>query len=103
MSFKVKPFKEVLKYTKEKLDEALAPIRAKLAKARANLEVGKIEERMVSLETEIHTLCAEKELDFKKITDKMDEFELLERRHKQIEQLVAELFPEGGGDGANNK
>ncbi len=37
MAFKVKPFAEVLAFTKEKLDEALAPIRARSARAKAAL------------------------------------------------------------------
>lgn len=94
MAFKVKPFKDVLAMTKEKLDTALAPVRARGAKAKANLEVSKIEESMISLETEIHNMCAEKELDFIKITKKIDEYDLQERRLKQVQKLVADLFPE---------
>lgn len=93
MSFKVKPFKEIIALSKEKLDEALAPIRARSAKAKADLEVAKLDEKLVSLETDIHKLCAEKELDFNRISDKMDEYDLSERRRKQITQLVGELFP----------
>ena len=94
MAFQVKPFKEVLAMTKEKLDEALAPIRARGAKAKASMEVSKIEESLISLETEIHNLCAEKELNFDKIVDKMDTYALKERKLTQIKKLVADLFPE---------
>lgn len=93
MSFKVKSYKEVLAMTKEKLDEALAPIRARSAKAKAELEIAKQQEKLVGLETDIHKLCAEKDLDFNKIADKVDAYELTERRLKQIESLVEELFP----------
>lgn len=89
----LKPFKEILKMSKEAIDDALAPVRARSAKAKATLEVSKLEERMIALETEIHNLCAEKELDFPKIADKMDAYALTERRHKQIESIVEQLFP----------
>ena len=94
MAFNVKPFKEVLAMTKEKLDEALAPIRARSAKAKAELEVAKLDEKLIGLEGEIHKLCAEKDLNFDKIIDKINDYELTERKHKQITQLVTELFPE---------
>lgn len=93
--FKVKPFKEVLKLTAEKLDEALAPIRAKAAGAKAALASAKIEEELISMEAEIHKLCAEKELNFDNIIKKMDAYELQERKLKQIKELVSKLFPEG--------
>lgn len=93
MAFKVKTYKEVLAMTKEKLDEALAPIRARSAKAKAELEIAKQQEKLIALEGDIHKLCAEKELNFNTIADKVDQYELAERRLKQIESLVLELFP----------
>ena len=93
MAFKVKSYQEVLALTKEKLDEALAPIRARSAKAKAELEIAKQQEKLIALETDIHKLCAEKDLNFNSIADKVDAYELAERRLKQIESLVRELFP----------
>lgn len=94
MAFTVKTFKEVVGYTKEKLDEALAPVRARAAKAKANMAVAEIEENMITLEREIHEACAERDLDFDKIISKIDRYELAERRLTQINKLVADLFPE---------
>ena len=93
MAFKVKSYQEVLALTKEKLDEALAPIRARSAKAKAELEIAKQQEKLIALETDVHKLCAEKDLNFNSIADKVDAYELAERRLKQIESLVLELFP----------
>lgn len=90
---KLIPFKELVKLTSEKLDEALAPIRARAAEAKATLEIAKIEEKLVNLEREVQTLCAAKELDFDTIIRKLDEHSLAERKAKQIKQLVKELFP----------
>lgn len=93
MAFKVKPFAEVLKMSKEALDDALAPIRARSARAKADMVSAKIEEEMVGLERQIHEACAEKELNFDKITGLIDKFELAERKKKQVDNLMVELFP----------
>lgn len=64
MAFKVKSFKELLTMSQEKLDEALAPIRARAAKAKADVVIAELEEEKLTLESEIHQLCAEKELNY---------------------------------------
>jgi len=94
MAFKVKPFAEVLRYTKEALDDALAPIRARSASAKAALYSAKLEEEMVGLERQIHEACASKDLDFDTIIAKIDKYELSERKLKQVNGLISELFPE---------
>jgi hypothetical protein len=93
MAFKVKPFAEVIALSKEKLDEALAPIRARSAKAKADMAQAKLEEKMVTLEREIHEACAEKDLDFDSIISKIDQYELTERKNEQIKELITDLFP----------
>lgn len=98
MAFNVKPFKDVLAMTKEKIDEALAPIRARSAKAKADLESARIEERMVALGNDIHQLCTEKELNLDRIISKIDDYELAERKKAQIAKIVSELFPEKEGE-----
>ena len=94
MSFNVKPYKDIIALSKEKVDEALAPIRAKAARSRANLETAKIEEELVSLEGAITSLCADKDLDFDKIINKLNEYDLNTRRLEQINKIVEDLFPE---------
>lgn len=93
MSFKLKSFKELVSMTKEKLDETLVPLRVRAAKAKAESEVIKLEEAMINLETQINEQCAKKELDFNRIGDLMDDYDLKERRLKQINELVTALFP----------
>jgi hypothetical protein len=93
MAFTVKPLAALLALTSEKVDELLAPVRARGIKAKADLEQAKIEEKLISLEGEINKLCANKELDFDVIVGKMNEYDLLERKLKQIKQLISELFP----------
>jgi hypothetical protein len=94
MAFKIKPFKDLVSLTKEKLDEALVPLRVRAAKAKAEGEVIKLEEKLIGLETKLNEACAKKELDFNGIGDLMDEYDLTERRLTQIKDLVSALFPE---------
>ena len=93
MAFKMKTFKELVSMTKEKLDEAMVPLRVRAAKARAEGETIKLEEKMLGLETKINEACATKDIDFNKIGDLMDEYDLTERRLKQINELISALFP----------
>lgn len=94
MAFKVKPFVEVIAMTKEKLDEALAPIRARSARAKAEMSTAQLEEKMVTLERSIHEQCASKDINFDVVIANIDQYDLTERKLKQIKQLIADLFPE---------
>ncbi len=94
MAFQIKPFKELVAMTKEKLDEAMVPLRVRGAKAKAEGEIIKLEEKLIGLETKINESCAQKDLDFNKIGDLMDDYDITERRLLQIKELVAALFPE---------
>lgn len=94
MAFQIKPFKELVAMTKEKLDAAMVPLRVRGAKAKAEGEVIKLEEKLIGLETKINESCAQKDLDFNKIGDLMDDYDITERRLLQIKELVAALFPE---------
>ena len=96
MAFQLKSFKDLLAMTKGKLDEAMIPTRVRLAKARAEMVKVKLEEKMLNLETKINELCANKEPDFEVIADKMDEYDLAERRLKQVTNIVDQLFPAEG-------
>ena len=71
----------------------MVPLRVRAAKAKAEGEVIKLEEKLINLETKINEACAKKELDFNAIGDLMDEYDLTERRLMQIKDLVTALFP----------
>ena len=79
---------------KEAIDATLAPVRARSAKKKAELEIAKLEEQVATYDSELNTLCSEKEINFDKIIDKLDSIALVERRKKQFEKIVAEMFPE---------
>ena len=93
MAFQIKPFKELVAMTKEKLDEAMVPLRVRAARAKADGEIVKLEEKLLGLETKMKEACAKKELDFNAIGDLMDDYDIAERRLSQIKDLVAALFP----------
>jgi hypothetical protein len=48
---------------------------------------------MVTLEANIQELCAKKEIDFTALLKAMDDLALAERRKKQYEKILSELFP----------
>lgn len=89
----LKPFKELIAMSKEKIDEALAPMRARAVKAKAELEMAKLEENRIKLEAKIQEMCVGKEIDFPKLLDLMDEYDLNERRLAQYGKILAQLFP----------
>ena len=91
---RLKPYKEILKMAKEKVDETLAPMRANRAKKQAELEMAKIDEKMATKAAEIVELCSAKEIDFEHIINRQDEYSLLERRKKQFHKIIEEMFPE---------
>jgi hypothetical protein len=93
MAFKLKSFQELIAMSKEALDTALIPLRVEAAKNRAQGEVIKLKEKLLNLETRINEACAKKDIDFNSVGDLMDEYDLTERRLKQIEGLVTALFP----------
>lgn len=96
MAFKLKTFKELVALGKEGLDAALLPLRVDAARNRAQGEVIKLKERLLGIETRINEECAKKDIDFNKVGDLMDDYDMAERRLKQIEDLVAALFPAEG-------
>lgn len=96
MAFQIKSFKELISMTKEKLEESMVPLRVRAAKAKAESVKVELETKQLDLEQKINKLCADKELDFNKIADLLDEYDLNDRRLKQITTLVEQLFPAEG-------
>ncbi len=90
---KLKPFKELISMSKEKLSEAMAPIRARQERSQAELEMAKLDAELVTLESSIQEDCAKETIDFSKLLDKLDKVALLERRKKQYAKVLEELFP----------
>lgn len=91
---KLKPFKEIIAMSKEKLNEALAPIRARKVKTQAEMKKSEIDEKIVVLESEVQEMCSVQEINFDNLFEKLDKIALLERRKKQYDKILGELFPD---------
>ena len=91
---KLTTYSKLLTMTKEAIDKSIAPVRARSAKKRAELEILKLEEQVTKLEQEITELCSKQELNFDNILNKCDEIELAERRMAQFKELIKQMFPD---------
>jgi hypothetical protein len=91
---KLLPFKDLIKLSKEKLDEALALPRAIRAKANAKLEMSKIEVDILNRESKIQEMCVSNDINFNRLIDEIDEIELLERRQRKFAEVLEQLFPD---------
>lgn len=89
----LKPFKDMLALSKEKMDEAMAPIRAKQVKSKAELEMAKLEADILTKETKVQEMCLDKDINLPNLLDRLDEIALLERRRVQYEEVLEQLFP----------
>ena len=89
----LKPFKELIAMTKEKLDEAMAPIRARQVKAQAELKMSELDAEIITTETKVNELVAKKEIDFDELMDALDDPAMLERRREQYNDVLSQLFP----------
>jgi hypothetical protein len=94
----LKPFKEIIAMSKEKIDEAMAAPRARRIKAQAELERAELENEIETLKSGIEELFADKDshksFTFKPLMEKLDKLALLERREKQYAKVLKQLFPE---------
>lgn len=91
---KLTPYKEILKWSKEKIDESLAGVRAHKAMKQAELEIAKLDEKIATQEAKIREICSGKEIDFEKLINAQDDLALMERKTKQFKKIIDELFPD---------
>ena len=91
---KLPAYKDVLKMAKEKVNDALAPVRANRAKKQAELEMAKLDEEIATQTAKIHEICCEKEINFAALIEKQDQLALTERKKKQYQKILDEMFPE---------
>lgn len=87
-------YKDVLILCKEKVKEALAPLRAREMKKKAELEVCKIDSQIAEKEQKIQEIASEYPIDFHKMIDAIDDLDLIKRRKEQFEQIIDEMFGE---------
>lgn len=88
-------YKECLRAGKEKLDELLVPSRVKRAKAQAELKKLELEEEKASKQVSLNEACSTQDLDFEKILTLQDDIAIIDRKLKQYDEILAQMFPEG--------
>lgn len=66
---------------------------AKQTKAKADLEISKLEEKLMTMERGICEACTKSDIDFTRVAELMDDYDLTERRTKQLKQVIEQLFP----------
>lgn len=91
---KLPTYEEALKAGKEKVKEMLIPVRVKRARKKAELEMLKLEEDIANKEAAVSEECCKEDVDFPKIIDLQDKIGLLERRQKQYQKILDEMFPD---------
>ena len=87
-------YKEILTLAKEKITEAMAPLRAREMRKKGELEMCKLESKIVEKEQKIQEHAAAYPIDFDKLIDAIDELELTKRRKEQFEKIIDEMFGE---------
>ena len=93
---KLVPYRKALEMGKEAIEKALVPIRAKQAKHQGELKMMEIDEKILTLESEIKEITIRHPLDYDKLLDKLDRVALLERKKKQFGKVIEELFEAEG-------
>lgn len=89
---KLLPYTKLLKYSKEKINEALAPIRANQAKKQCELKIAEMDEKIASAEADIQEICSKHPFDPEGVIDALDELALMERKKKQFGKLIEDMF-----------
>jgi len=84
--------KELLKMGEDAIKEVKLPFKIRKEKKQLEALILDYEERVATLESEINDLKAEETLNVDRILDKVDDLELAQRRLKQGEELMKELF-----------
>lgn len=85
-------YKDVLLLCKEKVKEAMAPLRAREMRKKGELEICKIDSDILEKEQKIQEYASEYPINFDRLIDALDELELIRRRKEQFEKIIEEMF-----------
>jgi len=83
---------DIIKLGEDALKAIKLPFQLKKEKKQLESWILNYEEKVATLEAEISDVKAEEKLDVDKILKKVDDLQLAERRLKQGEDLMKELF-----------
>lgn len=95
---KLQPYKTLIALSKEKLDEAMAPIRARQVRLKARAAQADLDAEIVGIETKVQESLTSKDVNFPALMDRLDEVALLERRKEQYDEVLGQLFPDATED-----
>lgn len=87
-------YKDILVLAKEKITEAMAPLRAREMKKKAELEACKLESIIAEEEQNIQEYASEYPIKFDRLIDAMDDLDLVKRRKDQFDKIIKEMFGE---------
>ena len=88
-----KPYRELVKLTKDAARDIMAPLRAKEVELKLRTAVAEQEAKLAEAEQKLVELGSQYPLDIERMLAEMNTTALLRRRKDQLEQLLAELFP----------
>lgn len=87
-------YKDALVLCKEKIKEAMAPLRAREMRKKGELEICKIDSDIADKEQKIQEYASTYPIDFDKLLNAIDDLDLIKRRKEQFENIIEELFSE---------
>lgn len=87
-------YKDVLVLAKEKIQEAMAPLRAREMRKKGELEICKLDSTIAEKQQKIQECASRYPIDFHQLLDSLDDLELTQRRKEQFEKVLAEMFGE---------
>lgn len=90
---KLKSFTEMLAMGPDQINAELAGPRAATAKARSTLLLAELNEKIVKKQQQVTEACCNKDINFERVADLLDELELLEMRTDRIQNIIDQLFP----------
>lgn len=85
-------YSDILVLAKDKIKEAMAPLRAREMRKKAELEACKLDSTIAEKEQAIQELASEYPINFDKLIDAIDDLELIQRRKVQFEKIINEMF-----------
>lgn len=92
---KLPKYKDLLKAGSEQLQKMMAGPRAREMKQKALHEISKIDVKLSELKSNVREAASGYPVDFDKIILAQDELALQERRKRKLQEIFAEMFPDG--------
>lgn len=91
---KLIPYRKLITMAKEKVEEAMAPIKALQMRKKAELKLAQLEEQEMTLQSKVQDCCQQKEIDYEQLIRLLDESDMVARRKRQYTEIIGQLFPE---------